>query len=257
MGQQRLHSALAPIDILTRLELEEALTTQVDLAERATLRGLTLVRFPLVSANGNGGTLNLGATSESNDMTPVGPEQGDVWLLRRVIVASSSTIDTARYLLYRGSDANVFDNRHLLDGQTVAVAPNGPAVSNPAVPGSGVVQSNYFNQPVTVTVAGGTVTAINVNGNPTGLTSGTVVVPAGGNISLTYSVAPTWSWGATIFSQAGQYVNINYFCASKSLWLNPGDQIYAQVINSVTGNNYCMSGEALRVPAEMKGKLIA
>lgn len=46
---------------------------------------------------------------------------------------------------------------------------------------------------VNVTVTGGTVTIIAVNGVTTGLTSGTVYVPAGGTLTITYSVAPTIS----------------------------------------------------------------
>jgi hypothetical protein len=52
-----------------------------------------------------------------------------------------------------------------------------------------------------VTITGGTVTVISVNGTATGLTSGTVVVPVAGTIAITYSVAPTWTWapyGASI-----------------------------------------------------------
>lgn len=67
-------------------------------------------------------------------------------------------------------------------------------ITAPAVPASGVAQYNNSNSPVTVTVTGGAVTVIAVNGVTTGLTSGPVIVPANGNITLTYSVAPTWTW---------------------------------------------------------------
>jgi hypothetical protein len=43
---------------------------------------------------------------------------------------------------------------------------------------------------VNATITGGTVTAIAVNGVTTGLTSGTVFVPAGGTLTVTYTVAP-------------------------------------------------------------------
>lgn len=45
--------------------------------------------------------------------------------------------------------------------------------------------------PVSVTVAGGTVTVIAVSGVVSGLTSGTFTIPPGGSITITYSVAPT------------------------------------------------------------------
>jgi hypothetical protein len=66
--------------------------------------------------------------------------------------------------------------------------------SNPSVPASTVAFQNTFWRTAAVNVTGGTVTVINVDGVATGLTSGTVIVPAGRNITLTYSVAPTWNW---------------------------------------------------------------
>lgn len=83
---------------------------------------------------------------------------------------------------------------------TLTVLPTITTVNNlaaPAVPASGVAQYNNFGIPVTVTVTGGTVTAIAVNGTTTGLTSGAILVPAYGTITLTYSVAPTWTWTST------------------------------------------------------------
>lgn len=67
-------------------------------------------------------------------------------------------------------------------------------VTAPGVPATTVALQNTFGRPAAVTVTGGTVTAIAVDGTATGLTSGTVVVPAGKNITLTYSVAPSWVW---------------------------------------------------------------
>jgi hypothetical protein len=66
--------------------------------------------------------------------------------------------------------------------------------SNPAVPASTVAYQNAFWRTAAVNITGGTVTVINVDGVATTLTSGTVIVPAGRNITLTYSVAPTWNW---------------------------------------------------------------
>ncbi len=47
--------------------------------------------------------------------------------------------------------------------------------------------------PVNVTISGGTVTVIAVSGVVTGQTSGTFLIPAGGSITVTYSVAPTFT----------------------------------------------------------------
>jgi hypothetical protein len=76
-------------------------------------------------------------------------------------------------------------------------------VTTPAVPGSAAPADNGTGIPVAVTVTGGTVTVIAVSGTATGLTSGTVVVPYPGTITLTYSAAPTWSWAAAVLPQSG------------------------------------------------------
>jgi hypothetical protein len=60
---------------------------------------------------------------------------------------------------------------------------------------------NGYAYPVVAYIKGGTVSAIAVNGTATGLTIATggfvtVMIPAGGSITLTYSVIPTWTWFA-------------------------------------------------------------
>jgi hypothetical protein len=74
----------------------------------------------------------------------------------------------------------------------VGPATGTPTPANQIALGATTVAS-YNNNPtgVIVNVAGGTVTVIAVNGVTTGLTSGAVFVPAGGTITLTYTVAPT------------------------------------------------------------------
>lgn len=68
------------------------------------------------------------------------------------------------------------------------------AVTAPAVPASTVAYQNTFWRDAAVTITGGTVTAITVDGVVTGLTSGTVIVPSGKTISWTGAAAPTWKW---------------------------------------------------------------
>lgn len=76
----------------------------------------------------------------------------------------------------------------------------GIAVAAPAVPASGTPQTNTTGADVAVTVTGGTVTAIAVNGvavlSGVSLGGSVVAVPAGGTITLTYSSAPTWTWNS-------------------------------------------------------------
>ena len=67
-----------------------------------------------------------------------------------------------------------------------------------AVPASGTTFDNPSGADATVYLAGGTISAVVVGGSTTGVvaTPATVHVPAGSNITLTYTVAPTWTWFA-------------------------------------------------------------
>jgi len=71
-------------------------------------------------------------------------------------------------------------------------------VSSPAVPASGSATTglvaNATGTVVAVTISAGTLTFVYVNGIQAGTTAGTYLVPVGGTISVTYSVAPTWAW---------------------------------------------------------------
>lgn len=64
----------------------------------------------------------------------------------------------------------------------------------PGIPRSGNALANPYNVDCTVHITGGTVSAIAIGGSTTGLTAGSFRVPAGQSISLTYKVAPTWTW---------------------------------------------------------------
>jgi hypothetical protein len=78
---------------------------------------------------------------------------------------------------------------------TVTDLPGG-ALTAPAVPASTTVHTSTFPFRVCVYVAGGTVSAIDVQGTATGMTGGAIIVPPQGTIKLTYTVAPTWTWFA-------------------------------------------------------------
>lgn len=68
------------------------------------------------------------------------------------------------------------------------------AQTPPAVPVSTTPLANPFAFACVVTVRGGTVSQIAVDGNGIGLVDGTVLVPNGSTITLTYAVAPAWDW---------------------------------------------------------------
>jgi hypothetical protein len=176
MTQQRIHQQFAPIDVLTREELAHEMTTHMDAFLRERYRGLEIQRFPSITVTATAATQNI---FTSNDMTPIGPEQGDLWMVRRVIVKGFLLTDTAKYILFRGSspsDAGQYTGRQLLEGFAAA--------------------------------------------------------------------------------GAGQAVGIGYYPGTKSIFLQPGEQIYAQVLTATVGNQYLLEGEAIRVPAEMKGKIL-
>lgn len=262
MTQQRLHSNLASIDVLTRDELSQELAHRLDEAVRTRYLGLELQRIPVNSFIATGSTLQM---FTSNDATPWGPEQGDIWMMRRVIVKSSVFTDTARYQLFRGSAPsdvnNAYGPRWLLEGfNTGTPAVSQPAPTTPAVPASGTPVNNPYTFPVSVTVTGGTVTAVSVDGTGLLTGDGTVTVPVGGNVSITYSVAPTWSWANANANVAaippGQLCNVGYYPGTKAVFLQPGEQIYAQIQGATATNMYSLDGEAIRCPAEMKGKLL-
>lgn len=262
MTTQRLHSAMAPIDVLTRLELESELHKGFDNAIRDRYRGLDSLRFSRTMSVANATTYNLFANPNES---PCGPEQGDCLMLRRAIVKSNVFTDTARYILFRGSSPsdinNAFDGAHLLDGFSITPGVTQVVVPSPAI---GTSPSTYVNTnlvPVVVTIAGGTVSAIAVNGQTiTGVTSGSFDLQPGSYITVTYSVAPTTYTIVNALSSTstvmGLNVNVGYYPSNKSLFLQPGEQIYALINNATIGNTYYLDGEGIRIPAEMKGKVL-
>lgn len=71
----------------------------------------------------------------------------------------------------------------------------GNMATPPAVPASTVPQKNTTYRDAGVYISGGTVTDIKVDGQTVGTSTDRMVfVPGGKNITLTYSVAPTWKW---------------------------------------------------------------
>ncbi len=67
----------------------------------------------------------------------------------------------------------------------------------PVIPSSGQPVTNNYHGTVDVTVSGGTLSNVVVNGVSVGTGDGTYRVPAHGQITLTYSVAPTWTWASS------------------------------------------------------------
>jgi hypothetical protein len=106
MTQQRLHSALAPIDILTRLEMEEVLTKGLDQAERTRVRGVDYMEV-----NGN--------AANATSVTIQGPIQGYAWSLKIASVVLSAA---GVFNVYLG------DNQNTAPVGSVTLAAAGPAI---------------------------------------------------------------------------------------------------------------------------------
>lgn len=68
------------------------------------------------------------------------------------------------------------------------------AIAAPTVPATTVALLNPFWRDAVVVISGGTVTAITVDGQAQGITSGTVMVGTGRTVAITYSAAPAWKW---------------------------------------------------------------
>jgi hypothetical protein len=109
------------------------------------------------------------------------------------------------------SGASVFVDAGSLWPSAGAVVTGAPALFAAAISlaASGVAALNPNPVAVSVTVSGGTVTGISISGVSTGQTSGTFTIPAGGSITVTYSVAPTTFTTADIAPAAGTYPFVN------------------------------------------------
>jgi hypothetical protein len=108
-----------------------------------------------------------------------------------------------------------------------------PVVTTPAVPASTGTATNTNAFPVAVAVSGGTVSVIAVNGVTIySATGNTVVVPPGGTVGLTYTVAPTWVWTSllagfsggspfTVPVAPGALITLLYSSTPTWAWANP------------------------------------
>lgn len=113
-----------------------------------------------------------------------------------------------------GANNNDIHDNSIASGKTITIVgtgtkvknnpgynPRGFSVTQPAVPASTVAVTNTTGCDCDVLIKGGTLTVINVGGSATGITAAaaagsvhSVRVPAGQTISITYTVAPTWTW---------------------------------------------------------------
>jgi hypothetical protein len=144
----------------------------------------------------------------------------------------------------------------------VSTIPNLPTVATPAVPASTVTATNNTGYPVLVALTGGTTTVISVNGTTVATTTpANVVVPNGGTIAVTYSVAPSWTWTAVFAGLSGNplaspasvpvppggSVTPYYTAAPAWAWTDPVEEgytpLYSQENVLAEGPGYSQAGE--------------
>lgn len=109
--------------------------------------------------------------------------------------------NTSGYFVASINDSNgsdVFADLLFIDtmGQTVLINIPPVSVTTPGVPASGSPVTNNTGKPVYVTISGGTVTNVSINGTTVGTTDGLYTLLVGSSIVLTYSASPSWSWSA-------------------------------------------------------------
>lgn len=100
--------------------------------------------------------------------------------VRRVLVNINSTLFRCAGCEWQFTPGNV----------TVGAAPGVPASGNATTN----LVTNNKGSIIIVTLSGFTLTNVYVNGVQVGTTNASYAVPAGGTISVTYSVAGTWTW---------------------------------------------------------------
>jgi hypothetical protein len=172
-----------------------------------------------------------------------------------------------------GQNVNVAVTGGTITGILVLPAPAQPLVA-PAVPATTVQQVNNTGLPVAVTVTGGTVTVIAVSGVTSGLTAGTVIIPAGGNIAITFSAAPTWTWqqavggfhgtsipspSSVVLPPAGS-ITLVYSAAPTWAWTNPcgiGFTPYAPAENLLNGSQLLQLPYAAHAEGGLTGLAVA
>lgn len=93
------------------------------------------------------------------------------------------------------SGTSVFVDAGSLWDSASAVVVAAPALFTtwPALPASATPLANPNPVPISVTISGGTVTAISINGGASVGIAGTFTLQPGWTIAVTYSVAPTWT----------------------------------------------------------------
>jgi hypothetical protein len=106
-------------------------------------------------------------------------------------VATGNVIELCGSGNWHDNAGNVAGKRII---NNVGVNPMGDLTEPAAYPVSNTVYTNYFGFPVLITISGGTVSQIAINGVNTGLTSDAFTLGPDNTIKITHSSNPTWTW---------------------------------------------------------------
>lgn len=104
-----------------------------------------------------------------------------------------------------------------------------PGFTAPSVPASGTPVTNTYALPASVVISGGTLSDVSINGVSVGTGDGTYTLPSGQAITLTYTVAPTWTWAAQTVYGAQAYLQVTAFT---------GTDVTVKVQDSADGTTY-------------------
>jgi hypothetical protein len=108
MAEQRLHSAMAPIDVLTRIEMEEVMHKGLDAFVRDLYRGVDYLSFTGIN------------TPAAQTLTIPGPDSGYAWSVKLLgLMISATNIEVAVFL---GDNPN---NAPVDNGGSAPIAVNG------------------------------------------------------------------------------------------------------------------------------------
>jgi len=283
------------VDLLTAGELSHHLHENLGERfhsrwEQERLRGLKLVRLPLISQQAGAATFTLG---EQSGGVPCGPESGYIWRVSRLLItssqgyfqsggAASSSIGPGAGVSDPAAGAQILTLGTLAAGVytlqwTVSLTVAATVANNFAVKVGGVqvaqsingtATGNYPQQTITFTVpsGGATVTLNAILLDATGTYNGqltatpTLVAVGGGGdsaiVSGLYCASDQSATQRSLVDQVGINLGVAYMPGTRGLIVKSGEQLMATIQGATIGNTYELSGIATEVPTIMQGKVI-
>jgi hypothetical protein len=255
---QRLHTQLAPIDVLTREELSAEMSTHMDAFVRDLYRGLEIQRFPPLIQTATATTVNLG--QNTNGGTPasqsisVGASPFTFTNVNPVPELVTVTGGTVSQITVNGVNTGLTSGTFTLPsaGSTITVTYTvAPTMSF-------IIESQAITGDPPIGPESGDlwmVRRVNVKSFTLADAAKYILFRGTTPSDLTQYTGKQLLEGFAA-SAGGQQVGVGFYPGTKSIFLQPNEQIYALITAATVGNQYLLEGEAIRVPAEMKGKIL-